>query len=229
MTGVEIFNINNEPIDYDEFRRILKDKTHPKHNEVKGIRKGPAKVAQFLSLYGGTAAALALQLRIKPEEAQAIMDAKNAAFPEALQWQERMAEEVVKIGYSIEPCGRRRHGQFDGTWKDSHEARSLVNFVIQSGSSSQIKLILKKLWQENILDRYRIFMYFTVHDSLVFSVHKDDMLNAIKEIHPIMCQRYCDFDLDFKSTIDIGPSFGETVEVGEEIEEEKILELINKY
>lgn len=231
MTGVAIYNLSNDPIDYDEFRRILKDETHPKHSVVKSIRKGPAKVSQFLSLYGGTSDTLALQLRIKPEDAKAIMDAKNAAFPETLAWQERMAEEVVKLGYATEPMGRRRHGNFDGSWKDKHEARSLVNFIIQGGSASQIKLVLSKLWRDKTLDSFKhpCYFYFSVHDSVVFAVHKDDVLDAVKAIHPVMCQRYADFDLDFKSTIDIGPSFGETVEIGEEIEEEKILEVLSAY
>jgi DNA polymerase I-like protein with 3'-5' exonuclease and polymerase domains len=198
---------------------------------VKSIRKGPAKVAQFLGLYGGSAEALAMQLRIALEEAEAIMRAKNEAFPQAYEWQQRMLAEVVTAGRVREPMGRLRHGQFTNTWKDRHEARGLVNFIIQGGSASQIKTVLNRIWLEKLLDStlHPCYFYFSVHDSVVFAVHKDDLLEFAKKVHPIMCQRYADFDVDFKSTIDVGPSFGETVEIGEEIDEEAINNLIQKF
>jgi len=124
--------------------------------------------------------------------------------------------------------GRRKHLVLDGTWRDKHELRSALNFVIQGGAASQIKLILGRIWKEKILEKFEAYFLFPVHDEINFSVKKSQALEFIKEVHPIMTMPYADFGIEIRSSIEIGPNFGELVEIGSSIDEAKIMEVLER-
>jgi len=226
LTGLAIYNLDHDPISYEQFMAAIKDKGDPLHSSCKKIRSKPAKVTNFLSAYGGTFSSLALKLRIPEEAAKKMMEARDEMFPGEVKWKQETMDKLREDGYAVESCGRRRHLLLNGDWRDEHELRSGLNHLIQGSSASQIKLVLKKVYQENLLEKYRAFFLFSVHDEVVFSCYKGDVVNFLKEMHIIMKQQYCDFKLQFGSSIAIGPSFGELTEVGDFVDEEKINKLL---
>lgn len=228
ITGVGIWAVDHDPLDYEAFMKIRKDDTHPLHNEVVKVRNKKAKPTNFLSQYGGTAGTLAEGLLITESEAQAMLDAKEAMFPGVKVWQDKLTDQHIKLGYAVEPMGRRKHLVLDGTWRDKHELRSALNFVIQGGAASQIKLILGRIWKEKILEKFEAYFLFPVHDEINFSVKKSQALEFIKEVHPIMTMPYADFGIEIRSSIEIGPNFGELVEIGSSIDEAKIMEVLER-
>ena len=137
-------------------------------------------------------------------------------------------EEMRKTGFSVEPMGRRRHLVLDGSWKDNHTLRGGLNHIIQGGAGSQIKCNLSKMWKEKLTEGYTypIYFLFSVHDEVVLAIHKEDMIDAIKRLHPAMTQQYANFALQFESSIAIGKNFGELTELGTKIDEEKIKALL---
>ena len=235
MTGLGIFNMNVEgeegrpQLTYEEFVVSVKDTNHPWHTQAKKCRR-EAKPVNFLDLFLGTKMTLAVDLRISEDVAQKMLDAKTEMFPGVRAWQERTKENLLNVGYAVEPMGRRRHLKLDGTWRDNHEVRGGVNHLIQGSAASQLKLIMRKVWENRILERYRAYFLMGIHDEVVFSVHKLDVVAFLKEVHPLMSQQYADFEVPFKSSIAIGPNFYDLLELGEVLDEEavnKAVEAVN--
>jgi len=226
ITGVGIWAIDHDPLDYEAFMRIRKDDSHPLHKDVVKVRNKKAKPTNFLSQYGGTAATLAEDLLITESEAQSMLDAKERMFPGVPIWQGKMNDQHRELGYAVEPMGRRKHLVLDGSWKDNHELRSALNFAIQGGAASQIKLILARIWKEKILEKFEAYFLFPVHDEINFSVKRSQVLDFIKAVHPIMTMKYADFGIEIESSIEIGPNFGELKEIGNQVDEGKINEVL---
>jgi DNA polymerase I-like protein with 3'-5' exonuclease and polymerase domains len=226
MTGVQILkNTLGIEMSYEDFFRIKEDKEHELYSVVKKAR-AQAKATNFLDAYMGTAMTLAEQLLVTEEVAQSMLDAKAIAFPRVKQWQGEMSLLHSELGYAVEPTGRRRHLRLDGTWKDKHELRSALNHKIQGGAGTQVKLVLSKMWKRRILEKYEAYFLFSVHDELNASVKKSDVIEFIREFHPLMTENYCGFPIDFESSIEIGPNFGELTSIGTKFDEEKLKELL---
>lgn len=220
VTGAAIYNLRHPeaPCTYEEFYTGRK----VDGSEMKAIRKEPAKRTNFLKVYNGTEATLAVQLLIPVEEAEAMLVAQDAEFPGIGIWVEESAERNRERGYTTTPMGRRRHIRLDGTWKDNHEIRSAGNQPIQGGAAEQIKLILKRLWQEEVYEKFDAYFFGTVHDESNSCVRMSQVVEFAKYVHPIMIQHYADFTLEFDSSIEIGWNFGDLVEIGESVDVAKI-------
>lgn len=221
ITGAAIMRVNGHDISYDEFV------VRKKEDEISKYRNY-AKVLNFLSQYGGTDISLAEKLLIKQEEATELMTAKDSVFPGLVQWQEDITEVHRERGYAVTPLGGRKHLTLDGSWKDAHELRSGLNFVIQSGSAEQIKLVMAEVWNRKLTDKYECGFLFPCHDEVVFSVAKKDVVEFCRGLHQIMTQPYGGLDMPWESSIEIGPSYGELKEFSE-FNEDEIREFVHTY
>ncbi len=223
MTGTVIRNLDHDTITYEEFNERRKTE-----QEFKDIRNKKAKPSNFLKNYGGTYRTLATDLLISEDEAEVMLEAQSRLFPGIDTWIEKMEELNQERGYAVTPGGRRKHLVLDGTWRDAHTLRSAGNTPIQGGAAEQVKLIVGDLWKQRVFENLDCFFAGTVHDEINANVRKDQVLDFIKIVHPIVCQRYMDFDIEFKSSIEIGPNFGKLVELGEEIDKDKINKVLEK-
>jgi DNA polymerase I-like protein with 3'-5' exonuclease and polymerase domains len=222
ITGRAVMEKWGESITYEGFL----ERKNSKDEKVLKFR-AYGKVLGFLSQYGGTDVSLAEKLLVKLEDATQMMEAKDAAFPGLVQWQKDITEVHTKRGYAITPLGGRKHLTLDGSWKDAHELRSALNFVIQSGSAEQIKLVMAEVWRRGLTDKYDCGFLFPCHDEVVFSVAKKDVVEFCRELHQIMTQPYGGLDMPWESSIEIGPSYGELNEFSE-FDEAKIKEFLNE-
>jgi len=159
-----------------------------------------------------------------------MLDAFSAAFPGVDKYIESMKEINRERGYAVTPMGRRKHlwRVLDGGYKDNHELRSAGNHPIQGGAGEQVKLVLRKLWENKVFDRYDAFFAGTVHDELNALVRKSDVVEYIREVHPIVCQKFMDFGIDFRSSIEEGKNFGSLVEIGDTFDEEAINKVLKE-
>lgn len=223
-TGVFIARKRGNDLSYEEFRKYLDDKESELYDEVNKCRK-LAKSVNFLDAYMGTAFTLAIDLRIPEEEAQEFLNAKGEAFPGMRKWQAEQTEVHRKQGYAVTPYGRRRH--IKHTW-DEHELRGALNHIIQGAACEMLKKVLARIWREMVLEVFPAYFLFSVYDEVCFSVRKDMVLPFIKTVHPIMTQQFVDFPIKFRSSIEIGKNYKELTEIGTEIDEEKILEVLEK-
>jgi DNA polymerase I-like protein with 3'-5' exonuclease and polymerase domains len=226
LTGVQVLrSTTGIGLSYEEFLKVLNDETHELYKKVK-LARNQAKATNFLDAYMGSAITLAESLLVSEDVAQQMLDAKAIAFPWVKSWQNEMTRLHSERGYAVEPMGRRRHLRLDGSWKDNHELRGGLNHVIQGGAGSQLSAVLSKLWERRILERYNATFLFSVYDEINFSLDKIDAVEFIKEVHGVMTERYADFEIDFESSIEIGPNFGELKSIGTQFDAAKIKGLL---
>lgn len=212
--------------DYTLFMRLRKceDKVVAK---MASTLRTESKSCNFLAQYGGQAAKLSETLVIPVQDAEAFLQAKQAAFPEYEAWKARVERETQQLGYVKTPMGARRHlreSLISEEWGVADKAmRQSANFKIQGASAEQTKLAMARLWSSGALLRLDMVFFAPIHDELVWSVHRDHVLESIKVVHNAMTQPYGDLDIPFLGSVSLGPNFGEQHECGDETMENPIL------
>ncbi|MFI3186042.1 MAG: DNA polymerase, partial [Methylococcaceae bacterium] len=115
---------------------------------------------------------------------------------------------------------------------DSYEAskaeRQAVNFKVQSSSAEMTKLAEGRMWKERLEQRFDCQIYFPVHDEVVASCAVEDLVEFIPAMHRCMVAKYATMQVPIASSISIGRSFGEQLEIGNEPTREAIEEGLNK-
>lgn len=221
LTGVSIAQKKINPeITYDWFATVIDDENHPMHKQIKGTRK-KAKTTNFASEYGAMAPKMAQTLMVPEEEAQSYLDAKHTTFWRAEEWK---SDEVIpaakKRGYALTRLGGRRHlaeAFASDDWGTRARAeRQAVNFEIQGSCAEMTKLAMGRVWRAGLLMRYDAQFIGVVHDELVFSCARTDLVAFTQELHALMTQRYADMHIPIESSIGIGHNFGQLIEIGDQ-------------
>jgi DNA polymerase-1 len=155
---------------YEEFRRLLtiedaQEKGLP--TPYKEARQ-KAKITLFATLYGAGAPKIAEGLGITEKEAQAYIDAIYAQFPKTKQWKEE-SEQYARINGSVPIHGGTiRHLNSliysDDKYTASKALRQAGNARIQSAGGNQIKRVMSRIWDSDIIERFDYRWYFSVHD-----------------------------------------------------------------
>ena len=186
---------------------------------LKEYRTLGKKVA-FTTEYGAQAPKLAETLIVSEEEAQGFIDAKEATFPHARAWKTSVEEEAKSKGHVRTKLGAVRHLadalMSDDRYEASKASRQAVNFCVQSSSAEMIKKAIGAMWRAGIRFKYDCRFLFPVHDELVFSCAKKDLLQFIPEVHELMVRSYADMRIPLESSISFGRSFGpeDQIEIG---------------
>jgi DNA polymerase I-like protein with 3'-5' exonuclease and polymerase domains len=107
-------------------------------------------------------------------------------------------------------------------WLKSKAERQAVNFKIQSSAAEMVKKAEGRVWRLGLTFKYDAVCYGPVHDELVFSVMKKDLVAFLKEAHWCMVQPYGDMTIPIVSSISFGPNFGIQAEIGAEPTEEAV-------
>lgn len=212
---------------YEEFSKAYADKHHPDYALLKEYRTLGKKVA-FTTEYGAQAPKLAETLIVSEEEAQRFIDAKEATFPQARAWKSSVEDEAKQKGFVRTKLGAVRHLaealMSDDRYEASKASRQAVNFEIQSSSAEMIKRAVGAMWRARLRFKYDCRFLFPVHDEVVWSVMKKDLLPFLKEAHACMVQPYGGMFIPIESSIAFGPNFGPEwqMEIGSEPTEEAI-------
>lgn len=214
-------------VDYGVFILMLESGDKAEKERAKALR-GSAKTVNFASQYGAMAAKIAETLMTDEETAQAFLDARSAAFPKIGIWSDRVAAEARECGYALTMMGARRHLQdallSDNKWEASKADRQAGNFWIQGSAAEMTKLAMARMWRSGIFadGRFDAVFYAPVHDEVVFSVHKDQALEVIKLVHPMMIANYANMTIPIVSSISLGRTFGDQIECGDFVDEARI-------
>lgn len=220
-------------IDYDTFITMLEAGDAEEKARAKELR-GKAKTVNFGAQYGAMAPTIALQLMTDEETAQAFLDARDEAFPRMGEWSDRVANEAAECGYALTMLGARRHLadalNSPNRWEASKAARQAGNFWIQGSAAEMTKLAMARMWRSGVFwdGTYDAVFYAPIHDEVVFSVHRDQALEVIRRVHPMMIENYAGMRVPIVSSISLGRNFGEQIECGETVNEERITAAIEK-
>ena len=219
-------------VHYDDFVRMLESPDDDVRKKAKLLR-ADAKTTNFATAYGAMAPKIALTLMTDEETAQAFIDAKERAFPRLPEWSREVQEVAKERGYSLTMLGARRHLSTglnaENKWDQMKAERQAGNFEIQGSGAEMLKLAMARMWSRGIFTgKYRAAFYAPVHDEVVFSCHRDDLIPVLREVHPCMIQQYATMKIPLESSISIGPTFGTQYELGTTIDEAKIAEALTK-
>jgi DNA polymerase I-like protein with 3'-5' exonuclease and polymerase domains/5'-3' exonuclease len=178
------------------------------------------KKTNFTTEYGAAAPKLAQTLLVSEDDAQDFIDAKEAAFPRAVQWKLEVVSEVKAAGFVVTKLGARRHLapllNSDDKWIASKADRQAVNFLIQSSSAEMTKLAEGRMWLANLVNRFDCQIIGPIHDEVVASCTIEDLPEFIAAMHKCMVVPYADMTVPVLSSISFGPNFGIQIEIGEE-------------
>ena len=140
------------------------------------------------------------------EKAQEMLDAFWTRYKVWNDVKEAWKKEAVTTGVLTTEFGRKRRWSLvtaDNLWKVENQA---TNFKSQSTGSdiclSRVILLTRLLKEKNY---GRVML--TVHDSIVFSIHKDKVHEAVKLIEETMCDVPVETDTPFFVDTGIGPDY----------------------
>lgn len=219
-------------VTYEEFVSMLESNDPDVKKKAKALR-ADAKRTNFATAYGAMAPKVALTLMTDEETAQAFIDAKEKAFPGLPIWNDEVQALAHERGYSLTMLGARRHLSSglnaENKWDQARAERQAGNFEIQGSGAEMMKLAMARMWQKGLFTgKYRAAFYAPVHDEVVFSCHKDDLVPMLKELHPCMIAQYANMRIPLESSISIGPTFGTQYEIGTVVDEAAIAEALHK-
>lgn len=174
--------------DYDEVLKILDDNAHPKFEEVSLLRK-VAKTTNFLVIYGGGAENLRAKIsspkrQFAKDQCQKFIDQYFAKLRQLKRWIIRTSGLVLTDKYVQNYFGRyRRFEELNNPrlekWERERCQRQAVNFLIQGTCADLFKVAMVRVG--DILRGMRSRLVMTIHDELVFYIHKNELpvLNPI--------------------------------------------------
>lgn len=218
--------------EYTLFLRLRKCKEDEKVAKMADDLRKNAKNVNFGAQYDAQAPKLAETLIIPVVDAEAFLQAKYAMFPQFEKWKERVKQGAQECGYVTTPLGARRHlreSLLSDEWGVADKAlRQGPNFKIQGASAEQTKLAMARLWKSGILFSLDMVFFAPIHDELVFSVHRNHAVEALKTVNWCMTQPYGGLQVPFLGSISLGPNFGQQYECGDWIVEANIQAAMDK-
>jgi DNA polymerase-1 len=140
-----------------------------------------AKMVNYGLAYGMNAFGLASRLDIAPDEAQEIMDAYFASFPDIQDYLDRQVGRAAAEGFTETMLGRRRY--IPELQNPNPRVRDLgrrmaLNAPIQGSAADVFKLGMIRVDEALRASSLECKILLTVHDELVFEVAKDEAEDA---------------------------------------------------
>lgn len=188
----------------DIFRKAYEEVTTEERTAVKpvvlasGYNIGPGKLSKnpdIRKTIGGG-----------KQKAQEMLDAFWSRYKVWNEVKEGWKREALTTGVLTTEFGRKRRWSLvtgDNRWKVENQA---CNFKSQStGSDICLTAVIKltKLLKEKGWGR----VLLTVHDSIVFSIHRQNVHEAVRMIEQIMCDVPIDTETPFSVDTGIGPDY----------------------
>lgn len=153
-----------------------------------------AKRINFGILYGGGPPALQTALKkdgvfLSIDECKALIQRYFEVRPKLARGIKKLEASVKKTGYLTSFTGRRRRVPEVASENDEIVARALrqsVNFPIQNGASEMTLMSLVLIWREMRARGYRSQIILSVHDSIIFDLHRSEAVEVMCMAKEIM-------------------------------------------
>ena len=185
--------------DYDTMAAAKKDKGHPRHAELVGLRNN-IKTVTFGVPYGAGAKRVAAMTGMTEDKAQEFIDEFFDKFKQLKIWLTNTGDFACKYGYSLSPRGRRRFYDLPSQAAKEKERdktfsqirRYAGNHPIQSGNVDMLKPAMYQIYNDiRTLGEPATYaalgarILFCVHDEIVMTapyqlgVRRDEAGNAV--------------------------------------------------
>jgi DNA polymerase-1 len=175
-----------------------------------------AKMVNYGLAYGMNAFGLASRLDIAPDEAQEIMDAYFASFPDIQDYLDRQVGRAAAEGFTETMLGRRRY--IPELQNPNPRVRDLgrrmaLNAPIQGSAADVFKLGMIGVDAALRGSDLECRMLLTVHDELVFEVAKDEAEDAAALVKAEMEAAY-ELTVPLRADIGWGSNWSEAAPEG---------------
>lgn len=206
--------------------RIPVDQAADKNAADYKERRTIAKNCNFGVFYGLFPRGLQKTLKFKAgldtglENCEKIIANLKAGYPRLALWQEAVKRQVRACRYSETWLGRRRYlpNIVSEDWgKKSFAERCAMNTPIQGTAADIVKLAMARIIAE-LPDYPWIQPVLTVHDSLVFYVPEDRVMEAGRLMKGLMeKQPFPEFDVPLVAEVAAGENYGELADMEVEL------------
>ncbi|MEZ6092467.1 MAG: DNA polymerase I [Pirellulaceae bacterium] len=184
-TGMIEAFVNNEDIHTVTAAKVFK----VDQDEVTRTMRDKAKTVNFGILYGISAFGLQQRLNIPRNEASELIKNYFEKYPGVRAYIDATIEFARENGYVATKTGRRRYLR-DITSRSqsmrSASERLAMNSPIQGTAADMLKLAMIKVHQALKSAKMKTKMLLTVHDEIVFDLHKSEQQTAIPLIEEAM-------------------------------------------
>ena len=226
LTAVGIYNRKeNEQLTYEEFKALVDDQSHPLHKKAKKYR-ALGKTINFSGQYRVSAKKMSTVLMVPEDEAQMSIDAKAVAFPVSEAWAIEEMDAIHRTGVVKTMLGGVRHLQGEIMSRDKSVVgkaeRQVLSFRIQGSAAEMTKLAEGRMWRAKLEQRFDCEIIAPVHDELIASCTVEELYEFLPAMHECMVANYASMELPIRSSISLGRSFGEQIEIGSEPTKEAI-------
>ena len=238
LTGLGIYNFAQQQrgksgLTYERFAALAKsdDKNDPVAVEVTEIRKKKAKMTNFLMVYGGSEAGLARKAIVPKETAGSWVSVFFDTYPKVTTYMERQVAMAKKKGFVTTLFGNRKHCDkiFSPNKAIQRAAeRQAINQPIQGAAADVLKIVMKEICLQNILERTLCTIYAPVYDEVVASVPKHKVDEYIRLMSDIMEMQLPHVNIGLTTSVSIGKNWGDQVELGNRPSLESVTKTLNE-
>lgn len=229
-TGQTIYNIrNNASVDYWRFKEMVQNHEGEDHPDMTArpvqIRSIYAKRTNFLATYGGGARGLATKLIVPEEVGYQFLDAFFTSYPKVRDFQEKQARLAKRHGFVKTCFGTRRHLS---TILDSNKGlamsaeRQAGNFPIQGGAADVLKIVMREYVKRRVAEKTGATLIAPIYDELVLSCPVSKISALVEMLSDIMEMELPGLDISLETSVSIGATWGQQVELGRRPTEKEI-------
>lgn len=201
--------------------------------EVTKEQRQTAKMVNFAIIYGSSAKGLAYRLNRPEEEMKMFIDRWYEVYHNVKLFVANVSNFVKHYGYVVTPFGRRRHlpdvYSSNGALK-SRALRQANNFIIQSTASDLTLLSIIKI-HEYLKNnpQYDAKIVSTVHDSIVLSINKSQVIELLKVFKSFVESYNYDWmqGIRMKADYSVGTNYANQIEL-EDLSEEALIHAITE-
>ena len=158
-------------------------------SEVTREMRARAKTVNFGILYGISAFGLQQRLNIPRTEASALINGYFEKYPGVQRWIDTTIAFARENGYVETRTGRKRYLRDINSrnrTRQSAAERLAMNSPIQGTAADMLKLAMVSVHKALRTNRYRTKMLLTVHDEIVFDLHRDEQATVVPLIVELM-------------------------------------------
>jgi DNA polymerase-1 len=148
-----------------------------------------AKAVNFGIIYGISAFGLQQRLNISREEARSLIENYFEKYPRVRAYIDETIASARAEGYVKTRTGRRRHlGDINSRNHNLRSAaeRLAMNSPIQGTAADMLKLAMIKVHRALRESNFQTKMLLTVHDEIVFDMHKDEQTTVMPLVEECM-------------------------------------------
>jgi DNA polymerase-1 len=157
--------------------------------EVTSQMRDKAKAVNFGIIYGISAFGLQQRLNISRDEARGLIDSYFEKYPRVRAYIDQTIAWAKAEGYVKTRTGRRRYvrdiNSRNHTLRSAAE-RLAMNSPIQGTAADMLKLAMIKVHRALAEGKFQTKMLLTVHDEIVFDMHRDEQTTVIPVIEHCM-------------------------------------------